>query len=69
MPASHSREPSPHQYGSPIDSPRLHHWKRGEDPHLHTKDTTRAKLERLRSVRLMRRDLKVMKLNMQGLER
>jgi hypothetical protein len=35
-PASPSREPSPHQSGSPTDSPHQHRQKKEEDPHLHT---------------------------------
>jgi hypothetical protein len=35
----------------------------------HRQDTTRAKLKRLRSVRLIRRDLKAMKLDMQRLQK
>jgi hypothetical protein len=35
-PASPSREPSAHRFGSPTDSPRRRHRKKEEDPHLHT---------------------------------
>jgi hypothetical protein len=35
-PMSPSREPSPHRFGLPTDSPHRHHWKtEEEDPHLH----------------------------------
>jgi hypothetical protein len=35
MPVSRSREPSSHRSRSPTDSPRQHHRKEEEDPHLH----------------------------------
>jgi hypothetical protein len=63
MHVSLSREPNPHQSRSPTDSLRRHHRKE-EDPHLHTGNTTRTKLERLRLARLIHRDPQVTKLDM-----
>jgi hypothetical protein len=70
-PASPSREPNPHWSGPPTDSPRRRRQKKeDEDPHQHThNNTTRAKLERLRSTRLIRRDPKATKLDMQRLQK
>jgi hypothetical protein len=70
-PASPSREPNPHRSRSPTYNPRRRRWmKEEEDPHLHTnKNTTRAKLERLCSVRLIRHDSKATKLDMQMLQK
>jgi hypothetical protein len=68
MPASPSREPSPHQFESPTDSPHQCHQKKEEDHHLHTEDTSRAKFEQLRLARLIRHDPKAMKLDMQTLQ-
>jgi hypothetical protein len=70
-PTSPSRDLSPHQSRSPTDSPRRRFWKEEEeeDPQLHTdKNTTRANLERLCSTRLIRRDPKASKLDMQKLQ-
>jgi hypothetical protein len=68
MPTSLSREPSPHRSRSPIDNPHRRHQKEEEDTHLHTDKKTRAKLERLRSARLIHIDPKAMKLDMQMLQ-
>jgi hypothetical protein len=66
---SPSREPRTHQSRSPTDDPRRSHRKEEEDPHLHKdKNTTRAKLERLCSAGLIRRDLRAMKLDKQRLQ-
>jgi hypothetical protein len=58
MPASPSREPSPHRSGPPTEGG-------GRSSPTHRQDTIRAKLERLRSARLIRRDPKATKLDMQ----
>jgi DNA primase catalytic subunit len=69
-PASPSRELSPHQSRSLTDNSRRRHRKEEEDSHLHIdKNTIRANLKRLRSARLIRRDSKVMKLDMQMLQK
>jgi hypothetical protein len=39
IPASPSREPSPHRSVSLTDSPRHHHQKKEEDPHMHIDET------------------------------
>jgi hypothetical protein len=56
--ASPRRELSPYRSRPPTDNPCWHSRKKEEHPHLHTnsKKTTRAKLERLRSIRLIHRD-------------
>jgi hypothetical protein len=68
MPASPSRKPSPHQCESPINNLHHHRRKEEEDPHLHIKDTTRAKLEQLRSTRLICHP-EVTKLDMHSLQK
>jgi hypothetical protein len=55
-PEDPSTESNPHQFGLPTDNPHRHHQKEEAVPHLHIGKTTRAKLERLRSVRLIRGD-------------
>jgi hypothetical protein len=59
---SPSREPSPHRFGSPTNSPRRRLQKKKEDPHLYTNKQKQQeqKLERLCSIRLIRRDPKAM---------
>jgi hypothetical protein len=54
-----SMESNPHQFGHPTDNPRRHHRKEEAVPHLHTGKTTRAKLEQLRSARLIQGDQKI----------
>jgi hypothetical protein len=54
-----STESSPHRFGLPTDNPRRHLRKEEAVPHLHTRKTTRAKLERLRSTRLIQGDQKI----------
>jgi hypothetical protein len=69
-PTSPSREPNPNWSRSPTDSPHRRRWKEEEDPHLHIhKNTTRGKLERLRTGRLIRRDPKATKLDMQRFQK
>jgi hypothetical protein len=69
-PVSPSREPNPHRSRSPSDSPHRHRRKEEEDPHMHIdKNTTRGKLERLRSGRLIHRDPKATKLDMQRFQK
>jgi hypothetical protein len=55
--ASPSRVHNPHQSRPPTNNPRRHRWKE-EHPHLDTDSTktTRGKVERLRSTKLIRRD-------------
>jgi hypothetical protein len=65
-PASPSRKPNPHRSESLTDSHRRRRQKDEEDPHLHKEEITRVKFERLRSIRLIRRDPKATKLDMQG---
>jgi hypothetical protein len=60
---SPSMEPSPQCFGLPTSIPHRHRRKE-EDPHLHTIDITRAKLERLRLAKLTRRDHKDYDLDM-----
>jgi hypothetical protein len=69
MPASPNREPMPYWSGPPTDNPRLHRRKE-EHPHLHTDRTkiTRAKIERLRSIRLIHHDRMSRILDMQRLQ-
>jgi hypothetical protein len=55
-PSTHSNH---HWFGLPTDNPHRHHRKEEAVPHLHTGKTTRAKLERLRSVRLIQGDQKI----------
>jgi hypothetical protein len=54
-----STESNLHRFGLPTDNPRWHHQKEEAVPHLHTGKTTRAKFERLCSVRLIRGDQKI----------
>jgi hypothetical protein len=69
MPTSPSRGPSTHRSGPPTDSPRWQCQKEEGGSHLRTQDKiTRAKLERLRSPRLIRRNSKATKLDMQRLQ-
>jgi hypothetical protein len=69
-PVSPSREPNPNWSRSPTDSPHRRCWKEEEDPKLHIdKNTTRGKLERLRTGRLIRRDPKATKLDMQRFQK
>jgi hypothetical protein len=51
-PEGPSTESNPYWFGLPTDNPRRHHQKEEAVPHLHRK-TTRAKLERLCSARLI----------------
>jgi hypothetical protein len=54
-------EPNPHWFGPPTDSPRQRRQKEEEHPHHHTNNNTiRAKLERLHSTKLIRRNQNVM---------
>jgi hypothetical protein len=58
-PASPSRESSPYRSGPCTDNPRWCRRKKEEHPHLHTdKKQQEQKLERLRSTRLIRCDLR-----------
>jgi hypothetical protein len=65
MSVSPSRKPNPHRFGPPTDTTHRHRRKE-EDPHLHREEIQQAKLEQLCSARLIHRDLKVVKLDMQG---
>jgi hypothetical protein len=44
-PEDPSTESNPHRFRHPIDNPRRHRQKEEAVPHLHTGETTRAKLE------------------------
>jgi hypothetical protein len=58
-PKDPSMESNPHQFGPPTDNPRRHHRKEEAVPHMHTGKTTRAKLKRLHSARLIQGDQKI----------
>jgi hypothetical protein len=58
-PEDPSTESNPHPFGLPSDNPRQHRWKEEAVPHLHVEKTTRAKLERLCSARLIQCDQKI----------
>jgi hypothetical protein len=54
MPEDPNTVSNPHRFGPPTGIPRRHRREEEEAPHLHT----RAKLERLRSARLIHSDQK-----------
>jgi hypothetical protein len=54
-----SMESNPHRFGFPTYNPHRHRWKEEAIPHLHTRKTTRAKLEQLHSARLIKGDRKI----------
>jgi hypothetical protein len=58
-PEDPSIESNPHRFGIPTDIPRRHRWKEEAVPHLPIGKITRAKLERLRSARLIQGDQKI----------
>jgi hypothetical protein len=58
-PEDPSTESNPYQFVLPTDNPHRHHQKEEAVPHLHTRKTTRAKLEQLRSTRLIQGDQKI----------
>jgi hypothetical protein len=55
-PKDPSTESNPHRFGLTTDIPRRHRQKEEAVPHLHKGKTKRAKLERLRSARLIQGD-------------
>jgi hypothetical protein len=57
-PEDASTKSNPHRFGLPTDNPHWHRRKEEAVPHLHTGKTTRIKLERLRSARLIQGDKK-----------
>jgi hypothetical protein len=57
-PEDPSTESNPHWFGLPTFNPRWHRWTEEVVPHQHIRETTRAKLEQLRSVRLIQGDQK-----------
>jgi hypothetical protein len=58
-PEDPSTESNPHWFGLPTNNPHRHHQKDETVPHLHIGKTTRAKLERLHSARLIQGDQKI----------
>jgi hypothetical protein len=58
-PEDPSTESNFHRFGLPTDNPHRHRRKEETVPHLHTRKTTRAKLERLHSARLIQGDQKI----------
>jgi hypothetical protein len=58
-PEDPSMESNPHRFGLPTDNFHRDHRNEQAVPHLHTRKTTRAKLEQLHSVRLIQGDQKI----------
>jgi hypothetical protein len=58
-PKDPSTESNPHWFGLSTDNPGRHHQKEEAVPHLYIGKTTRAKLERLHSARLIQGDQKI----------